>query len=500
MDVSLCFRIALCIAVLGGRVVWGYRASGAIETNDVLYTPGSVEFGFLENAKAYLNVDVQQQNLHLHLLMCNMDEQYALLATDPRATCGNILSGLAPCTLTQTFKDRLRLEYTVARYGYYYFSFMRCDQTTDVYQIYVDFTFLNPTNNHLTATLVPAPTMYQIMTYVWGALFLLWATNIIKFWQRRVILHYILACYPLFKAVYCGNAVRFYDYYAEVGTYKHSEWALHWSLYTAFQAVFYLSLMLLSRGYSLSQYTVREERPYLFGFVSVLCLMLIMKYMVAYNSVIYLLVSLALIMINVSILAYVFLALTQTQRRLETLMLSATNGNIGISRQSGLVQRYRAFIFFKGLLAGWLVLAVLAFFTDLMFFGATEDHWVNLMHTEFLVLILFCGIGYTFRHRLVNIFMEPFEDADHMHQVEGPGQNDPEDPHEESHDGDGEIEMQTLTRHQAANPRPTHRGIFAEEDGFHSSDEDEDRPPADTSIQSRYQPNRPYASSNGAIL
>eukprot|EP01112_Ceratiomyxa_fruticulosa_P014378 TRINITY_DN4111_c0_g2_i4.p2 TRINITY_DN4111_c0_g2~~TRINITY_DN4111_c0_g2_i4.p2 ORF type:complete len:246 (-),score=37.50 TRINITY_DN4111_c0_g2_i4:41-778(-) len=189
------------------------------------------------------------------------------------------------------------------------------------------------------------------------------------------------------------------------------------------------------------------------------------RYLYITNNVTSLIIALALITFNVTILVYVFLTLNQTQRYLEQNMLSSNVDVQNIRRHYASIKRHRAFVVLKVILATWLILDTFAFFANLMLFGGTDENWVNLMDNEFLDFILFCAVGYNFRHRAENIFIVQEEVI----------QNEESETEEEEEEGvsnnQGEnnvsVEMVTLTPLSTMNATTsdsTSSAIFSEDD------------------------------------
>jgi len=392
-------------------------------------------------------------------LVCSESDQ-SKLSFRADDVCAFLLDDGSPCQIGQVFRDQLRLYYTVPRYGYYSFNLINCFKARVL--VNTQITLLNPGNNHLTSTLVPAPTLYRVMMMVWCMLLFVWCIHVMVKWKDAVGLHKIMVLFPCVKVIFTWVAAKYYQYYAEHGVELTSYWIIHWSAYIFLQSVIHLLLILLSRGWCLSKAGLKREKFVIFSLLTGLFILMGLRYLFVNGQIVSLMIALGLITFRVSILVYIFMGVNQTIRYLEVGMFTESTD---LDLHLILMKRHKMLISLKLIIFMWLILNAVAFFTNLIFFGA-EPNWIDMMDLEFVDFILFACLGFVFRLRdgMPNLFISSFssDDSDpvHMQHVQlttnTTEPSDMSDEELESQQVEGQIELTSLSRNEDNERRIVH--------------------------------------------
>lgn len=385
-------------------------ARGMIDSGSLSVPPrvldrpnGFMQFGFQENGSISLFMTALPQEIPLYLVICSEADQ-AKFGLQADEMCASLDNGDV-CMVKSSFRDQMHFGYTLQRYGYYSFNLVNCHDkpvTVNVHAI-----LLNPRGNHLTATLVPAPTMFAIMTVLWTLVTLMWGFHVILWWRASVGLHRTMIAYPAVKIVFTWYAFHYYTYIAQHGTSSPVNFLVYMGSYIVFQMIFNFILLVLSRGWGISRANLKSDKYYIFSILASMLIIMMFRYLYsASNQILELMIELGLIGFSVTIVVYVFMGVNHTIRQLETSVFNYNIDMQNIDTHYTLIKRHKIYVLLKVTMITWLGLNTGAFFTNLMLFEGSEPNWVKLMNTEFLDFILFAMIACNFRLRATpNLFL-----------------------------------------------------------------------------------------------
>jgi len=126
------------------------------------------------------------------------------------------------------------------------------------------YTFLsNSEGAHLSIELLPLPQVFLVFMGLWALTVLLWCYNWVQHMgQQNVLLQRMLTFVPAFKILATTLLFVYYASCLSNGTYPSSVRYLYLFVYVLYQAAFYTSLLLISKGWLITRsvLTWREYR------------------------------------------------------------------------------------------------------------------------------------------------------------------------------------------------------------------------------------------------
>jgi hypothetical protein len=210
----------------------------------------------------------------------------------------------------------------------------------------------------------------------------------------------VMVSYPAVKMVFSWYAYHYYSYIAEYGMLAPVPWLLYFGSFIVFQIIFNFLLLVLSRGWGISRANLKSDKYYIFSILASMFIIMMFRYLYsASNQILALMIALGLIGFRVTIVVYVFMGINHTIRQLETAMFNYNIDLQNLNLHYVLIKRHKIYVLWKVIFITWLFLNAGAFFTYLMILDGDNDHWVDLMNTEFLDFILFAMISCNFRLR-----------------------------------------------------------------------------------------------------
>lgn len=136
---------------------------------------------------------------------------------------------------------------------------------------------MNPGNNHLSATLIPAPVMFLVMTTVWIGVAVGWASHVLIWWKASVALHCLMAFYPAVKVAFAWYAYKAYKYYSMHGDYGLENYLFFVGSKILFQVIFNLLLLVISRGWGISRSNLKSDKYYIFSILASMSILMMLE-------------------------------------------------------------------------------------------------------------------------------------------------------------------------------------------------------------------------------
>jgi len=342
----------------------------------------------------------------LYILVCTEEEHFSI--HEDMTICARLADTREGqlCQVAQLFHHSVQIFYYFPDFGEYYFYLVHCFPPDT--RVKIDLTLLNPSDNHLPSALIPVPTLFVIMGILWVVVLCIWLFVSLPQLQNMTIIHYVMLTYPVLKVVYAAFSVQYFYGYQITGELTLTSWVLYRLFSIVVMIDFHFILLVLSKAWSLSGSLDKSDCHVIFSLLVGLCCSMMFKLLYEEGSdVTYLLASLAYIGLRVMILACIFININHTIGRLESEMLNYNVEPEQMASRQAIVKLHKVFILLKFSLMLWVILNVVEFFCNILFFGGTDQNWVDMMNTEYIDFLLGICIGILL---LPNISLQPLFD------------------------------------------------------------------------------------------
>jgi len=357
-------------------------------------------FGFYKHGTIDLTLKVDPPDAEdVYLLIGNSEAYYTLIHVYSRFSSGSCQTILD----TSNFKWKPRIENGTLHLSHketvvdsdslLYFLVAHCGGGR--VKIELDYTFLNPHNEHLSSEYAWLPTVYAGLLILWASALSVWFFNWLWFSRFRLYLHMAISIFPIVKLAWVAYNVFYYKTMSSVGS--ENMWTTYFVVFYALmfssQTYLFLLLMLISKGWYIIRTQLYDPEKKTIAVTALALSASILAYHLLDDG--YYLI--ALIVMYVVCIKFIFANLATTLGALQSqysvlVSESAVDpDNNPVNSKFKLLQNFQgicvAFVFLNG-----MTVVVIIFLLENM-------PWVETMIKETLELLLFVGIGYLFRLR-----------------------------------------------------------------------------------------------------
>jgi len=255
ISIKLLLFIVLIIFNYSSIIKADYQSPFDFKTDEEAILFG--KFGFYEGGTFNFNIDLTKnidkdyytpENLNqtiIELLICK-DKQFSDAFDD--------YCSLRPTCIYQTLVSNegfTQFSGEIEQDGYYYFLITKCSPNIYPLTYQVSYTTYNPTNNHLSAELIPLPHMFSLFTAIWAVLTILWSLNWIMNRKQNVKLHKVITLFPFSKLFDVIYSLGYYQYYKVHGATSVAVVILYWVFYIFFKIVSCVVLLFIASGWGI---------------------------------------------------------------------------------------------------------------------------------------------------------------------------------------------------------------------------------------------------------
>ncbi|KYQ90675.1 hypothetical protein DLAC_09311 [Tieghemostelium lacteum] len=234
------------------------------EDNDLVYI---AEFGFLEGGQFNIRLESKSviENTTEPDGTPNIDQtpQFQLYGCFEKEFTRNrqwddVCFFNPKCTLTfvlsqgnNYFNDEIKKE------GYYYFLMSKC--LAQEMKFNVEYSFTNPTNNHLSYELMPLPIILMVFVAIWSILIIYWISNWVLNRTQHIKLHKVITLYPISKLIDVIYSLGYYQYIKTHGSTNVATLIMYWVIFIIFRIISIVVLLLISCGWSILPVSISKS-------------------------------------------------------------------------------------------------------------------------------------------------------------------------------------------------------------------------------------------------
>jgi len=313
------FRALLGFTFFFG-IVYGTIIDKVLNTNTPYIAASTQGFGFLRDGTLEVSLEKDIKNgAGQWFLFCTLNEITTLFNFNVDAC---IAVNNSTCTLSVPFTDSLTIsQFIVPAYGVYYTEILNCQKVQ--FQATLHMVFLNPGQDHLSYGYMPYPSLFIILSFIWGFTILVWCFNWIRFRSQPSRLNRLMTVLPIIKFIYCGIGILYWKTESVIGEVPNNiEYTFIFFIILE-EAIFFLILMTIASGWGVSKDHFGSEKFIILGIIVALMGTRILGYFI--HQLFFLLSFLAGLIIVVLIFRFVNLNLRALQLQMRENPTPITN-------------------------------------------------------------------------------------------------------------------------------------------------------------------------------
>ncbi|KAL6071508.1 hypothetical protein QOT17_006232 [Balamuthia mandrillaris] len=208
-------------------------------------------FGFEEDGHFVVKVTPSKRELPLILLVCNNEDWWDAFDSyeneEGKELCDRIYKGETECELIYNFRGVLDLSYTIKEYDMYHFDIVNCYNVP--VELDVEYTFMNPDDEHLGWPHIPLPLGYSIGIGFWIVGILIWWVIMHRHKQHITRLHVVIMVTLVVKvALFIFNAA-YWEVESNNGDNSFGYTLLLSIVNALYYAYFFAVLLLVTMGW-----------------------------------------------------------------------------------------------------------------------------------------------------------------------------------------------------------------------------------------------------------
>ncbi len=102
------------------------------------------------------------------------------------------------------------MSHRISRFGKYYFHVINCNSHSGQIAVSWEATFLNQEENQMSSYLIPAPSFFRVMVFVWAISSFFYLVVLRRYWKNASLGHKLVFLFPVFKVP--NTAFNLYNY------------------------------------------------------------------------------------------------------------------------------------------------------------------------------------------------------------------------------------------------------------------------------------------------
>jgi len=237
---------------------------------------------------------------------------------------------------------------------------------------------------------MPYPSLFIILSFIWGFTILVWCFNWIRFRSQPSRLNRLMTVLPIIKFIYCGIGILYWKTESVIGEVPNNiEYTFIFFIILE-EAIFFLILMTIASGWGVSKDHFGSEKFIILGIIVALMGTRILGYFI--HQLFFLLSFLAGLIIVVLIFRFVNLNLRALQLQMRENPTPITNDG---TLRNPMAEKNKKLKAFKVIMLAFIAFLMIIFLFQLLFLR--EYPWSTDMLRELLDLMVFICVSFTFR-------------------------------------------------------------------------------------------------------
>ncbi|KAJ3438771.1 lung seven transmembrane receptor [Anaeramoeba flamelloides] len=317
------------------------------------------------------------ENDQIYYLICKKSEYDYIISLSGNIACELLATNDLDCyTVAKISQTPYHFNVTVQKKNILFFLFANCNLKTEI-SYSVQYTYLNPNGEQLSTIQQPAPKIYLSFLIIFSILLLIWLKNWFSFREQKIKLHKLLTFLLIYKIASLALVYLYWSDFSKNGKEISLYFIISYIVNIISQFLFYAALLFISKGWSITrQNLLRNERILIYSIVLILVASIEIQIIFPYDTIIYM---------------FFFIMSLFLFFLLRILFVSTAKNMYMLSVQLLLIRR-----------------------VSLVGLFLTYYYWIVILLKLIVDLILYLGIGITFKLRPFNDLFEqaPIRDVD----------------------------------------------------------------------------------------